>query len=134
MKLSRVAIYVTAAILVVAAVGAGVATAHKKKIKSTVTIQWSDNDDPYDATGETFSGDVGSKKKKCRKGRQVTVKEQGGVSVGTDKTNKQGHYRIVVGNADSGAYFAKVKKKVIKKNQKHKHVCKKARSDTISVP
>jgi hypothetical protein len=136
MKLSRVAIYVTAAILVVAAVGAGVATAHKKKIKSTVTIAWDDNFVPPYDEGDRFEGNVGSKKKKCRKDRKVKVfRTQGNQLIGTDQTNNQGRYVVAVGReASPGDYFAKAKKKLIKKNKKHKHVCKKAISPTIMVP
>jgi hypothetical protein len=135
MKLSRAAIYAIVAMLVVGAVGAGIATAHKKKIKSTVTIAWHDNDDPYYEQGDHFDGDVDSKKKKCRKNRKVTVKRVGGGKVGSDQTNNQGHYVVQVGGeAAPGDYFAKAKKKVIKKNKNHKHVCKKAKSNTISVP
>jgi hypothetical protein len=136
MRLSRVAIYMAAAILVVGAVGAGVVTAHKKKIKSTVTISWTDNVvGPYDE-GDRFAGDVGSKKKKCRKDRVVEVKRVGGSTVGSDQTNDQGHYRLQLTappEAASGEYFAKAKKKLLKKNNKHKHVCKKARSPAIAV-
>jgi hypothetical protein len=134
MKLSRAAVYAAVAMLLVGAVGAGIATAHKKKIKSTVTIAWDDNNVLY-AEGDRFDGDVGSKKKKCRKGRLVQVKRVGGSTVGSDQTNDQGHYRVqVTGEASPGDYFAKAKKQVIRRNAKHKHVCKKAASPAISVP
>jgi hypothetical protein len=133
MKLSRLAIYLVAAILVVGAVGAASVTAHKKKIKATVTIQWNDNEGPY-ATGDIFSGDVATKKK-CRKDRTVKVfRAQGDQLIGTDKTNSQGHYIVEVGGeASPGDYFAKLKKKALKRNKKHKHICKKATSPTITV-
>jgi hypothetical protein len=135
MKLSRLAIYVGVAILVVGAVGAGVATAHKKKFKTTVTIQWNSNEGQY-SSGDTFTGNVGSKKKKCRKDRTVKVfKVQGDRLIGTDQTSNRGRYVVRVGgDATPGDYFAKAKKKVIKKNAKHKHVCKKGRSPAIVVP
>jgi hypothetical protein len=133
MKLSRAAVYAAVAMLVVGAVGAGVVTAHKKKIKATVTIQWSDNEGPY-ASGDIFSGDVATKKK-CRKDRTVKVfRAQGDQQIGLDKTNNQGHYVVEVGGeASPGDYFAKLKKKVLRKNKKHKHICKKATSPTITV-
>jgi hypothetical protein len=133
MKLSRLAMYVAAAILVVGAVGAGVVTAHKRKIKATVTIQWNDNEGLY-SPGDIFSGDVATKKK-CRKDRTVNVfRDQGDQLIGTDETNNQGHYLVeVAGEASPGDYFAKVKKKVLRKNKKHRHVCKKARSPAIAV-
>jgi hypothetical protein len=133
MKLSRLAIRVALAILVVGAVGAGVASAHKKKIKAAVTIQWTANDDPY-AIGDIFSGDVATKEK-CREDRTVKVfRAQGVQPIGTDETNDRGHYRVqVTGPASPGDYFAKVKKKVLRKNKRHRHVCKKAISPTITV-
>jgi hypothetical protein len=137
MKLSRAAVYAAVAMLVVGAVGAGIVNAHKKKIKSTVTISWDDNDVPPGQTsteGDRFVGDVGSKKK-CRNDRLVQVKRVGVGTIGSDETNDHGHYRVQrSGEAASGDYFAKAKKKVIKKNKKHKHVCKKAISPKITVP
>jgi hypothetical protein len=128
-------IYAAISILTVGAIGIGVASAHKKKIKSTVTISWSDNDGIYQES-DVFDGDVGSKKKKCRADRKVKVfRAQGDQQIGTDETNNQGHYVVRVGGeATPGDYFAKAKKKVIKKNKKHKHVCKKATSPTLAVP
>jgi hypothetical protein len=133
MKLSRVLIYATVAILVVGAVGGGIATAHKKKFKTTVTITWHENDGLYEE-GDTFDGDVGSKRKKCRKGRTVKLfRVQDNRLIGTDTTNGSGHYEVTVGGeAAQGDYFAKAKKKAIK-NPNHKHICKKGKSQTISV-
>jgi hypothetical protein len=133
MKLWRLAVYLAAAIVVVAAVGAGSVTAHKKKIKATITVQWNDNEGPY-TSGDIFSGDV-TTKKKCRKDRRVKVfRAQGDQLIGTDGTNSQGHYVVEVGGeASPGDYFAKLKKKALKKSKKHKHVCKKAISPTITI-
>ena len=128
MKLSRVAIHVAVAILVVGAVGLGAATAHEKKIKSIVTLNFSGG-----LYGEGFSGKVSSKKKKCRQGRKVRVRRDGTV-VGTDVTNKRGKYHVGNANPPPGTYVAKAKKKVIKKNANHKHVCKKATSVPVVVP
>ncbi|HEX2466710.1 MAG TPA: hypothetical protein VHJ54_00760 [Solirubrobacterales bacterium] len=134
MKSSRAAVYAAVAMLVVGAVGVGVVTAHTKKIKSTVSIAWDYNiPGPYEV-GDRFAGNVGSKKK-CRNDRLVQVKRVGGSTIGSDRTNDQGHYRVqVTGNAAEGEYLAKVQKKVIKRNAKHKHVCKKAISPKITVP
>jgi hypothetical protein len=128
MRVVRAVAYAAVTALLVGAIGAGIATGHKKKIKSTVTIEFTDT-----VYGDSFSGEVNSKKRKCERNRKVTV-FRGGTSVGSDTTNNQGEYVVPVDNAAPGNYFAKAKKKVLKKNKKHKHVCRKAKSPTITVP
>jgi len=129
-KLPRVTTYVAAAMLTVGAIGAGVATAHTKRFTTTVTIEAAGS-----PSGDSFSGDVDSRKNACLKNRKVTIiREQGDQEVGSDRTNGDGHYVVDIdGFVQPGDYYAKVKKKVLKRNNEHKHICKKATSDTASV-
>jgi hypothetical protein len=65
--------------------------------------------------------------KTCKKGRKVVVK-----GVGSGKTNKKGKYAFTVSDPKPGTYQAKVKKKV-KTVQGTKIVCKKAKSNKVTV-
>jgi hypothetical protein len=137
MKLPRIAIVATVAVLAAAAIlaiGGGLATAHIKKYGSTVTINFQEGG----AYADQFRGKVRSNKAACKKQRTVKVyrKKPGPDALyGSDKTNKKGKYVVAPGrNATPGNYYAKAKKRVLKKNSLHKHVCKKATSNTIPVP
>jgi hypothetical protein len=136
LKLSRVTVYGLVAVLAVGAIGAGVASGAKKKVKSTSTITFQGS-----AYGDSFSGKVKAKgkakkkvKKKCKKGRNVVIKQAGGGKLGKVKSKKKGKWTFNVGGVvEPGDYFAKVKKKVKKKGD-NKIVCKKGKSPTITVP
>src|SRR4051812_27915102 len=113
MRLPRIAAIVLIAALVVAAIGGGFAAASTKKFPTKVTINFSGS--PY---GDSFFGKVKSQKKKCKKGRKVTVfRQKPGTDAkfGSDKSNNKGKYNVDPGkNAASGNYYSKAKKKVIK--------------------
>jgi hypothetical protein len=135
MRLSRSGIYALIGVLVAGALGTGMATgASQKKIKTKVTISFQGSD-----YGDSFSGKVkpkanGKLKRKCRKGRKVTVRQVGGSKVGTDKTNKKGKWVVSVGGlADPGQYRAKAKKKKVRFKGRVV-VCKKGKSKPITVP
>jgi hypothetical protein len=134
-KLSRVTVYGLVAVLAVGAIGAGVATGAKKKVKSKSSISVQSS-----TYGDSFSGKVKAKgkakkkvKKKCKKGRNVVIKQAGGGKLGNVKSKKKGVWSFNVGGeAEPGNYFAKVKKKVKKKGD-NKIVCRKGKSPTITV-
>jgi hypothetical protein len=119
--------------MLVIGVGVGLAPAHTKKFNTRVTIHFDAS--PY---GDSFFGKVKSKKHACEKNRKVKVfRRQPGPDAqfdGSDQSDNQGDWRITNGTAAPGNYYAKAKKKVLKNNNKHKHVCKRGRSRTISVP
>jgi hypothetical protein len=137
MKLPRIAIVVTVAVLAAAAilaVGGGISAAHTKKYASRVTINFQAG-----TYADQFFGKVKSNKAACKKKRTVKVyrKKSGPDALfGTDKTNRRGKYVVAPGKrAKSGRdYYAKAKKKVLKKNSSHRHVCRAATSRTITVP
>jgi hypothetical protein len=134
MKLPRIAAIAVIALLAVGAMGGGFAVAHVKKFFTDVTIKYSAN--PY--YGDQFSARLRSNKNRCEKHRKVKVlqKQPGKDDLfGTDRTNRHGKYVVAPGgSASPGDYYAKAKKKKLKHNRHHKHVCKKGRSDAISVP
>ena len=117
----------------VMAVGAGIATAHKTKFPSTATLAINDKD---------AAGTVTSSKGKCRKNRTVKVFRQaeGGSAfkptlVATTESDKGGRWQTkLAGKTKGQTFFAKAAKKVLRKNRRHKHICKPAFSGTITVP
>ena len=54
--------------------------------------------------------------------------------VGTDLTNRAGAWAFqATGDVAPGDYFAQVAKKVLRKDAKHRHVCRKAVSGDVTV-
>jgi hypothetical protein len=129
----KLALLLAAALVATVAFGLVAATAAEKtKVKTKVTIKYdSGSGAPY-YENASFSGKVKAKKG-CKKNRQVKVKQVGGATVGTDKSNKNGKYEVSAGSFNEGSFFAKAKKKVIEKNNKT-IVCKKGKSKTITIP
>jgi hypothetical protein len=130
------------AFALVAVLGFGVigATAAKpKKVSSKVTIAFypGSSSDPYDPYAQSsFEGRVKSKKKRCKKGRRVVVKEIGAGKVGTAKTHRKGKYDVFAGDVlepgeyeEFSTFYAQVKKR-----RKGKTICKKAKSRIIVAP
>ena len=137
MKLPRIAIVATVAVLAAAAilaVGGGISAAHTAKYKTKVTINFQPG-----TYADRFFGKVKSKNPACIKKRTVKVyRQKSGPDVlfGTDTTNKKGKYLVAPGKhaKSGGGYYAKAKKRVLKKNSLHKHVCRAGTSRTITVP
>ncbi len=104
-----------------------VAAAHTVKHDSEITFQVKKNgNDPA-----TFEGNVSSDKARCVAERQVAIyrRVKGGpdVVVSDDLTDANGDYSSEAAeNAEPGTYYAVVIRKVLRKNDVHTHVCKKA--------
>lgn len=127
MRLSRITVYGLVAVLAVGAIGAGVATGAKKKVKTKATISFQGS-----VYGDSFSGKVKAAEKTCKKGRTVIlIRKQGSQKqkVAKTKSKKKGAYAIAVDVARPGNYFVKVKKK-----GGDKIVCRTGKSPTITVP
>jgi len=109
--------------------GVGVAYAHEVKADSEIT-KFRYNDDK-----ERFLGKVESERPACVRNRTVRVKEQLANGerrlVGEDETNDRGRFKVADNNP-KGDFFAKVLRKVHERGD-HRHVCRKDRSDTITV-
>ena len=97
-----------------------------KKVKTKVTLDYTERGNPpYDESA--FSGKVKAKKG-CKKNRKIKIP-----GVGDTKSNSSGAYSISLNKgADPGTYQATAKKKKIKKNGK-KIVCKKGKSNKVTV-
>jgi hypothetical protein len=97
-----------------------------KKVKTKVTLNYTKKGNPPYNQSE-FSGKVKAKKG-CKKNRKVSIS-----GIGKTKSANNGSYSISLSSAaPSGTYQAVAKKKKIKKNGK-KIVCKKGKSNTVTV-
>ena len=114
--------------------GAGLAAAHKTKFPTTATLAAINDKDA--------AGTVDSDKPKCFKQRTVKVFRQaeGGpafkpTEVATTESDNGGKWQAkLAGKTKGETFFAKATKKKLRKNRRHKHICKPAKTDTITVP
>ncbi len=129
MKRFLVAVLVAA---VSVSLGAGVASAHRVIYKSTVSIKFTTS-----AYGDSFSGKVRSPRARCVKRRSVRVFRVAtgpDTVIGTDTSSDTGAWVVNPGGfASPGDYYAKAKRKVLKRNARHRHICRGATSRTIHV-
>jgi len=96
-------------------------------VKTKVALKYQQGGNPPYNEAARFSGKVKAKKG-CKKGRKVKI-----ANVGKTKTDQRGKYEIPIKGAGApGTSKAKVKKKTIRKNGE-KIVCKKGKSNTITV-
>lgn len=121
---------------VAAAIGvgglAGMAVAHTVAISSQHSLSFS-----TDVAGDVFTGRVGSTKAFCERGRSIVLYRVLGDSsvpdekVATVTTNESSVWTQGIGHARAGTYYAVATRKVVR-SAGHKHVCKAARSDTLT--
>lgn len=128
---------ITLALAATLAFGGFVATAATKKTYGTgLSIKYSsgsaiDPSDPF--ASAAFKGKVRSDKRQCKKKRAVVITERSSGKIGKTKSEKDGSYAIAAPGSGPGKYYAKAKKKTIKKKNKM-IVCKAGKSPTITVP
>ena len=126
--MKRIAAVVAMATLMSVSLGA-VATAHTVRFDPTITFQVNKNGQKFD----TFEGKVLSDR--CVARRRVLIFRV--VEGGDDKavregyfTNAHGRYSISAnGDVKPGTYYALVTRKVRRKGDGHRHVCKGATSN-----
>jgi hypothetical protein len=114
--------------VVLASMMVATATGHTVRLDSKVRItQYVDN--------TSFLGKVGSERKACKRKRKVTVwkRNPGAMDgpVGSARTNRKGIWAVFAPGAESGVYYATVKRRVLRKSAKHRHVCKGDRSSSF---
>jgi hypothetical protein len=136
MNRAGILIVATAALLTVVLVaGAG---GHTARYDSTVTAKFKKaGNDPYTQPA-TFSGTVNSVKPRCEKNRTVNLRlraaDGSSAVVATDLTDASGAWAIQATTSPAaGTYFAEAAKKVLRKNSKHRHVCRKAASRDVKL-
>jgi hypothetical protein len=107
----------------------GTAAAHKVTHDSNVNVRYAN---------KAFKGKVSSEKGKCRKGRTVTIfrlVDGERVRVARTRTGpkKKGFYKARVPGVETGEYFAVARRQALRKNRKHRHLCGRARSATMTI-
>ncbi len=121
-----------ATVIGVVGASAGMAAAHSTATSSQHTVGFS-----TDVAGDVFTGQVSSAKAACERGRSIVIYRVLGDSsvpdekVATATTNESSVWTQGVGHASAGEYYAVAARKVIR-SAGHKHVCKAARSETIT--
>ena len=112
---------------------ASMAVAHKSVISSQHTFDFTP-----DVASDRFTGQLSSTKAFCERGRSITLYRAVGdgsvpdQEVATATTDSNGVWSKGVGDAQAGIYYAKAAKKVVQSSG-HKHVCKVARTASLSV-
>jgi hypothetical protein len=112
---------------------AGTALAHKKLIPSTVALSYQGTD-----YGDTMSGTVASGNRGCVAGRAMTLlRSTGGDSTAYAEatSSASGGFKFDPKGQvfQQGTYYARAARKVLKKNKRHRHICKAAASATVVV-
>jgi hypothetical protein len=115
-----------------------VATAHTARFDSTVTIHFKPNkgDGQGDDKLSGFSGRVNSLKERCERNREVGVLrrlEGPDALVGEDSTDTDGEWEVPVAAVPEGTYYAKAKRKDLRRNSAHVHICRRAVSNDLTV-
>jgi hypothetical protein len=111
-----------------------VAAAHTARYDSSVTISFQ-RGHPH-GEGDEFSGLVVSQKNRCQIHRTVAVRKRvdgPDPLIGTDLTNKQGRWELKAPGTRAGTYYARAKRKVLRRNANHLHVCRPAISNDLEV-
>jgi len=109
-----------------------VASAHTSKFDSTVSIKDKKNgQDP-----DSLEGQVTSPKPKCQAERSIKIFERAGDAktlAGTTTTDADGNYEFFLSeNTEPRTFYAVATRKVLRNNNKHRHVCKRAKSEDIT--
>jgi hypothetical protein len=121
------------ACLAVGSVSVAIGKPGVKKVETTLTLTYTQTGTPpYHQS--VFAGQVKAKKS-CKKNREITVRNTGtGAVVGTTTSTSNGSYSISLPTAaPAGTYQAEAAKKVRKKDNGTKIVCKAGTSNTVTV-
>jgi hypothetical protein len=111
-----------------------VATAHTARYDSSVTISFK-RGHPH-GEGDEFSGVVVSQKNRCQIHRTVAVRKRvdgPDQLIGTDLTNKNGRWELKEPGTTAATYYARARRKVLRRNANHLHVCRPAISNDLEV-
>lgn len=135
--LKRVAVVLMASVALMSVVFVSGAVGHTFRADTTVSVKY-DKPKPNDPNANgSFGGNVSSEKPRCEKKRTVTLVQRtatGPTNAGTTVTDASGAWKIAPSaSVPPGSYYAKVAKRVIRKNTKHRHICKRAVSKDVTV-
>ena len=137
MKKLTVFVLAIVAMLAFGSIAANAAPNDSQKFDSEVSLKFvqSDPTGPYDQKASAFKGQVKSTKELCEKKRKVVVRRLGEGKVGTVTTSNKGSYRVAADDPFvAGEFKARVKKKIIEKQNGKEIICVGAKSDVIQAP
>jgi hypothetical protein len=122
----------TVAVIGLIGLASGVATAHKKKYKTTAEMSLEAT-----AQGDSFRGTIKAAER-CLAGRTVMVfrENPGGDAqlIGQATTDSSGAFLVSLQSfAAPGSYQAVVSKAIIKKSSSHRHKCLEGTSNVVTV-
>ncbi len=129
--MKRIGTLILATVALMSVVFVAGAAGHTARYDSTVTAK-------FDKNSNAFDGAVASPKQGCVTNRTVKLRlratDGSTPVVGTDVTDSLGAWVIQPTSAPAaGTYFAKAAKKVLRKNSKHRHICRVAVSKDVNV-
>ncbi len=134
--MKQVATLILATVAIVSVVFVAGASGHRAKFDTTVTVKFNKADKKDPLAKANFDGTVTSTKPRCAKNRTVNLRlratDGSSTVVGTDLTDSVGAWLIEPTSVAPGTYFAQATKKVLLKNTKHRHICKKAVSKDVT--
>ena len=129
----------TFTLLAFAAIVPAAATAHNVTYKPTVATLFLTEGfgDETDVLGIfDFTKGVGppDQLRKCERNRKGSIFRVGGGKIVTLTGDEHGNFRgtVLKSKAPAGSYYGKFPKRVLKKNRKHKHVCKGATTRRVA--
>jgi hypothetical protein len=135
--MKRAGAAIAAIVVVMSVVLVAAAAAHKVRFDTSATIKYDKpaKNDPY--AKAAFKGNLTSAKARCEKNRTVSVyrREANGSEtvIGSDATDVTGAWGMEPGSVAPGTYFAHTAKKVLRKNKKHRHICRAGTSRDLKV-
>jgi hypothetical protein len=131
----RIARMAGIASLAVALGVAALASAHVVKYPTkSLSLGYTNSDDPAAEETDFFSGAVAAGKRACRANRQVVVlADVPGVDVelGSDRTTASGDWKVFAEDVEAASYYASADRKTLKLTVDHRHICRAVRSPSI---
>ena len=105
----------TGAVMLLGGFMSSEALAHTQKEPTKITVAWD---------GAEFDGEVESDNLNCVDNRKVRLYRRGdSLALASTTTDDEGGWTIGIARVN-GDYYAKVAKRLLKKNDRHKHTCK----------
>ncbi len=114
---------------------AALASAHVVKYPTnSVSVDYTNSDDPAADETDYFSGAVSANKAACQTNREVVViADVPGVDIelGSDKTTSTGDWKVFAEDVAAASYYASADRKTLKLTVNHRHICTAVRSQSI---
>jgi hypothetical protein len=115
------------------AVLAVVAAAHTARYDSLVSISFQRG---HHGESDAFKGKIVSLNDRCERHRTVGVRmrvDGPDPLIGADLTNRDGEWELELASTPAGTYYARARRKVLRRSSNHLHICKPAVSHDLKV-